>query len=221
MNYFRRISLLFLMLVITGCVSKPPTDYSAFRAAQPKSILILPPDNQSPDVRATYAMLAQMTRPVAEAGYYVVPVALMDTAFRENGIHLGAEAKNISPGKLREIFGADAVLYTEVTRYGPEFNLLSSEIVVAARARLVDLRTGQVLWTGEARASNSEHKTYNNQGGLAGMIVGAIVDQVINNLVDDSYKYAGITSHRLLSPGRDGIIYGHRSPYFYQEKIPK
>jgi hypothetical protein len=221
MNYLRWTSLFFLTVIITGCVSAPPKDYSAFRAAQPKSILILPPDNKSPDVKATYAMLAQMTRPIAEAGYYVIPVTLMETAFKENGVHIAAEAQSISPNKLQEIFGADAALYTEITEYGSQYKLIASEAVVAARARLVDLRTGTVLWTGEARASSSENQSAHNQGGLAGLLIGAIVDQVINNIVDNSYQYAGIASYRLLSAGGNGIIYGHRSPYFHQDNIQR
>jgi hypothetical protein len=221
MNYFRHVGLLCLTLVITACTSAPPKDYSAFRAAQPKSILILPPDNKSPDVKATYAMLAQMTRPVAEAGYYVVPVSLMETAFKENGIHLGAEAQNVSPKKLQEIFGADAALYTEITEYGSQYRLVSSAIVVTANARLIDLHTGTVLWSGSASASSAEGKSNNNQGGLAGLLVGAIIDQVINNVFDDSYRYAGMTSNRLLSAGGNGLLYGHRSPRYHQDKMQK
>ena len=38
-----------------------------------------------------------MTRPVAEAGYYVIPVTLMEASFRENGVYNGADAQAINP----------------------------------------------------------------------------------------------------------------------------
>lgn len=210
-----------LAILVTGCAHQPPFDYTAFRAAKPASILILPPKNISPDVNATYAMLAQMTYPVAEAGYYVIPVALMDVAFKENGVTNAAEAQNIAPAKLREIFGADAALYTEITEYGSSYKVISSETAVTAKASLVDLRTGTVLWTGSARASSAENQN-NSGGGLAGLLIKAIAEQVTNSLMDSSYTYAGMASQRLLTPGANGkMLYGPRSALYGKEHATK
>ena len=52
--------------------------YCVTNLQNPTSIVVLPPVNTSPDVKATYSMLAQVTHPLAEAGYYVLPVALVD-----------------------------------------------------------------------------------------------------------------------------------------------
>ena len=75
-------------------------------------MLVLPPLNETPEVDASYGVLSQVTLPLAEAGYYVVPVSLMDETFRQNGLGSPAEIHEVSPRKLREIFGADAVVYT-------------------------------------------------------------------------------------------------------------
>ncbi len=215
--HFVVVAVFFALL--TGCATGPSQDYSAFRNAKPTSILILPPQNNSPDIKGSYAMLAQMTYPLAEAGYYVIPVALMDAAFKENGIHNAAEAQNIAPAKLREIFGVDTVLYTEITEYGTQFKLISSETAVAATARLVDIRNGTVLWVGSARSSSAEYQSNSSSGGLAGLVLKAVAEQIINTIKDDSYRYAGMTSQRLLSAGARGqILYGPRSPFYGQEK---
>lgn len=47
--------------------------------------------------------------------------------------------------KLREIFGADAALYMDIKQYGTSYSLITSESRVTAEARLVDLRSGQLL----------------------------------------------------------------------------
>ena len=75
-----------LLALLGGCAPTKSVDYSAFKQAKPRSILVLPPLNESPDVKATYSMLSQVTFPLAEAGYYVVPVALADETFRQNGL---------------------------------------------------------------------------------------------------------------------------------------
>jgi hypothetical protein len=200
---FSTLALAALVLC-GGCATTAPKDYSAFLQARPASILVLPPENLSPDVAATPALLAQMTRPLAESGYYVIPVALMNATFQENGVHNAAEAQAIPPAKLREIFGADAVLYTKITEYGARYQVVSSEVAVAAQARLVDLRTGTELWNGAARSSSNENRNNSSGGGLAGLLVQAVLEQVVNSLVDNSYQYAGLTSQRLLSAGGNG-----------------
>ena len=72
-----------VVTLMAGCaVPTKNVDYAAFKASKPRSIVVLPPLNESPDVGATYGMLSQVTVPLAEAGYYVLPVALVDETFR-------------------------------------------------------------------------------------------------------------------------------------------
>jgi len=213
MNFTTLRNLLGLLTVslLVGCAAPKTVDYSAYKQARPKSILVLPPLNESPDVKATYSMLSQVTFPLAEAGYYVMPIAVVDETFRHNGLTNPADIHGLSPAKLNEIFGADAGLYITVKEYGTSYMLISSETVVTASATLVDLKTGTTLWTGSARASSEE----GNNGGLVGMLITAAVKQIINTSTDAGHPIAGITSQRLLSAGqRTGLLYGPRSPKY-------
>lgn len=216
MNFTTLRNLLGLLSVslLVGCAAPKTVDYSAYKQARPKSILVLPPLNESPDVKATYSMLSQVTFPLAEAGYYVMPIAVVDETFRHNGLTNPADIHGLSPAKLNQIFGADAGLYITVKEYGTSYMLISSETVVTASATLVDLKTGTTLWTGSARASSEEGNSGNN-GGLVGMLITAAVKQIINTSTDAGHPIAGITSQRLLSAGqRTGLLYGPRSPKY-------
>lgn len=205
---------LLALAVLGGCVSPKTVDYSAYKQSRPKTILVLPPLNNSPDVKASYSMLSQVTYPLAEAGYYVLPIALVDETFRQNGLTTPADIHQTPANKLQEIFGADAALYITVSEYGTRYMVISSETVVTASAKLVDLKTGTTLWTGTARAS-SEEGGNNSGGGLIGMLITAAVKQVINSSTDAGYPIAGITSARLLSAGHPaGLLYGPRSPKY-------
>ncbi|AQV96290.1 hypothetical protein BJN34_20660 [Cupriavidus necator] len=201
-------------VLFTGCAtSSGHTDYSAYKASRPRSIVVLPPLNESPDVKATYGMLAQVSYPLAESGYYVLPVALVDETFRQNGLTAAGDMHAVAPGKLREIFGADAALYIKVTEYGAKYRLLSSDTVVAATGKLVDLRTGTTLWQGAASSANSS--SGNAGGGIVGALIGAAIAQAVNSTVDTSYKVAGAASNKLLSAGQpNGLLYGPRSPRY-------
>jgi len=138
----------------------------------------------------------------------------MEETFKQNGVTTAGDIQQTSPAKLREIFGADAVLYSTISQYGTQYRVLVSATVVTASAKLVDLKSGDVLWQGAATA-NSEEGNNNGGGGLIGMLVMAAVKQIANSLTDKSHDIAGITSYRLLHAGAPtGLLYGPRSPKY-------
>lgn len=201
-------------LLLAGCAAPVKTDYTALRAAKPASILVLPPVNDSTDVKASFSMLSHATYPLAEGGYYVMPVTLVNETFQQNGMTVATDMHEVPVAKLKEIFGADAALYMKITKYGTTYTVLSSAAVVSAEARLVDLSSGTLLWSGRASASSDENNN-NSGGGLAGLLVAAIVKQIMNNVTDASHNVAGVTSTRLLSSGTpNGLLYGPRSPRY-------
>lgn len=206
---------LALSLLIQGCATPAtPYDYSAYKQAKPASILVLPPVNGTPEVMAVPSVMAQMTQPLAESGYYVMPVSLVDETLKANGVQTSDEAQQIPVQKLREIFGADAGLYVKVLRYGSVYKVVNSETAVTLEAKLVDLRSGQLLWEGSASASSAEQAN-NSQGGLIGMLVKAVVDQIVATTTDRSHPMAGLASQRLLAAGRpNGLLFGPRSPNY-------
>jgi hypothetical protein len=212
-----RFCLLFCAAIcLTACstATRQPYDYTMYKQSQPRSILVLPPLNNSLDVNATYGMLAQATYPLAESGYYVFPVALADETFKQNGMTSSADIHAVAPAKLREIFGADSALYITVTQYGVTYSVIDSTVVVSAEAKLVDLKTGNQIWQGSATASSAEDGN-SSGGGLAGILITAVVKQIANNITDSSYHMAGRTGYRLLAAGHpNGILYGPRSPRF-------
>ena len=200
-------------LLAGACATPQPYDYTAFKEARPKSLLVLPPLNNSPDVNASYSFLSHVTLPLAESGYYVLPVTLVDEMFRENGVTDPGQMHEVPAAKLKEIFGADAVLYIKIGQYGTSYSVISSESRVSAEASLVDLTSGGVLWQGSATASSAEGCS--SSGGLVGMLVQAIVSQIVETISDRSHPVAGVTSMRLLSAGRPGgLLFGPRSPRF-------
>lgn len=94
---------------------------------------------------------------------------------------------------------------------GSSYKVVSSEVAVTASATLVDLRSGKELWKGVARASTAEQQQ-NNGGGLAGILITALVNQVLNTLSDRGHEIAGIASQRLLTSNPvNGILPGPRA----------
>lgn len=208
----KRLAVLLLPAVLAACATpKAPYDYTAFRQARPASMLVLPPINDSSDVRATNGVLATATAPLAEAGYYVFPVALVNETFRENGLSTPADIQEVSAQRLRQIFGADAAVYLRVKQYGTAYKVVGSDTRVTVEGRIVDLRSGVEIWQGSATASSTEQSN-SNQGGIVGLLVKAVVEQVLNTVTDASFNFAAVANQRLLGPNPvNGVLPGPRA----------
>ncbi|MDR0529528.1 MAG: DUF799 domain-containing protein [Zoogloeaceae bacterium] len=218
-NFLRACCFFALLtaLFLTGCATRQRQEPAPFKT-RPRSIVVLPPLNESTDTRAVYSFYSYVTFPLAEAGYYVLPVTLVEETFRQNGLANPGDAHQASPAKLREIFGADTALYLAVERYGASYRVIESADIVTARGKLLDLRTGETLWERRATASSAEERSQHNQG-LIGMLVSAVVQQIVSNLQEDSSEQqAAKASYRLLSANPIGTLpYGPRSPKYKGE----
>jgi hypothetical protein len=204
--------LAVLLMLLSGCVTVPPKDYTAFRQYQPKSILVLPPQNQSTDINAGYSLLTTTTRPLSEMGYYVFPVVMVDQLLKENGLPSAAEMHEAPLDKLHEVFGADAVLYITVEKYGSKYMVLSTTTFVHANAKLVDCKTGTILWNDRVMVQLGG----NSSSDPIAALVGAVVDQVVNKMVDQAHNAAYTASAILFTNPNTGLLKGPRHPAFGQ-----
>jgi len=200
-----------IIFVGSGC-STPKFDYSNYKQSKPRSILILPPINESVEVAGETAVLSSLVRPVAEAGYYVMPTTLVSETFKQNGYTQSAEIHKLPLNKLDEIFGADAILYVTIKQYGQKYFVVGSSAIVALEARLVDAKSGQEIWNGSASANSNENNS-GNSAGLVGLLVEAVVTQVVGDAFDASYPTSKIATARMLSPQNvNALLYGPRHP---------
>jgi hypothetical protein len=214
MRFFKLSIVLLVSVVTLGCATTkvPSYNYTEFRQADPLSILVLPPINNTTEVLAPYSLMAQVIAPISESGFYTLPVALVEQTFRNNGLTVANDIHALPKEKLYEIFGADTALYLDIHEYGTSYVIISSDTVVSISARLVDLKTGNVLWQKSASASSAETRSNNNSGGLIGMLVIAAINQIAETVSDTGFTIAAISANRLLSKNSvNGLLPGPRS----------
>jgi hypothetical protein len=210
-----RTSVLALTaLGFSGCVNIPPYDYTNYRAHPPRSILVLPPLNESTSVQGTYSYLSTVTRPVAELGYYVFPVAVIDQFLKENGMPTAGEMHQVPLDKVLEILGADAVLYVTLVQYGSKYQVVNSSTIVRLKARLVDTRTGILLWEGSGMAEEDS----GGSGNILGDLIAAALTQALNSGTDAAHGVCREANHDLFHRKDHGLLYGPYSPEFGKEK---
>lgn len=222
MNRATRTCLSLILVVSTAllnaCVTTPSEDlYIKFREHMPRSILVFPPVNESVDVIASYSWLTTATRPIAERGYYVYPVAIVDEFMKENGLPNPEDMHTAPLDKIGEIFGADAVLYVTIEDYGQKFRLVSSDSVVKARAELVDVKTGNLIWSNKVSVTKSNSDS--SGGGLLGAIVSAAIAQVAESVGDAAHEATHIAHHEMFNRDQNGLLFGPLHPTFEQQQL--
>src|SRR5690625_4981481 len=193
------ITMLFaLTVMLSACATQPVhktypvTD--AFKAGPPRSILIVPVLNQSVNVEAPQYFMSTISRPLAERGYYVFPVNLVENVLRRNGLADAYMVHHANTVALARLFGADAVLYITIDNWTAKYSLFETNVVVEFDYVLKSGYTGAVLWKAHRRVSHKSDSGDDDDSGsfsqdsgsgniLADMLWG-VVEDTVDNMVD-------------------------------------
>lgn len=167
------LGALVASVVLAGCAQAPVrNDLSAFIAARPRSILVVPPVNHSLDVDAPNYLLSTLTIPLAEKGFYVFPVNTAKVVLEQEGYYEGDQIQKQSPEALAKLFGADAVLYVTINRWDAQYAILSTTVTVNFDYRIV-FKDGTELWKTNQPMTYSPQNT-NTGNPIASLIAAAI-----------------------------------------------
>ncbi|MBF0452334.1 MAG: DUF799 family lipoprotein [Candidatus Magnetomorum sp.] len=209
--------VLWIGLNLSACTSTPrkPYDYRSYLKHMPTSILVLPPVNQSLEVMAPYMYLSIVTRPLAEKGYYVYPVAVIDALMKENGVTSPAEMHQIPLNKIKEIIDPDAILYMTIKKWGTKYMVIDSQTTIHISARLIDTNSGKTLWQSEKQLIKSANDNANN---IAEMLISALINQVLSNFFDPSIDVARKLNQVMYYNGFNGLLIGEHHPLFKESQ---
>lgn len=169
----RNVFLILAVSLLAGCAASPTKmDMSAFQAAAPRSILVVPTINKSLDVDAPNYVLATLPVPIAEKGYYVFPVNTTKYVLEQEGYYEGEQIHQQPTPVLAKLFGADSVLYVSINRWDAQYLLLTTTVTVDFDYRLVS-KDGTEIWKENKRM---QYQPQNNNAGspLATLIVAAV-----------------------------------------------
>lgn len=186
--------------LLVGCAAPVKKDMSAFIAAAPRSILVVPTINKSLDVDAPNYVLAALPVPVAEKGYYVFPVNTTKFVLEQEGYYEGERIHQQPTPVLAKLFGADAVLYVAINRWDAQYALLTTVVTVDFDYRLVG-KDGTELWKENKQLQYSPQN--NNSGGSPmAALIGAIVSAALTRAAPNYMPLTKQANHQvfLLSP---------------------
>lgn len=120
----RVLIILAAALMLASCGTSSTTtrgeQYSQMYEKKPVSILVMPPINNSSSVDAKDLLYTAISRPLSEAGYYVVsPLLAMEILRAESAYDAELFVdKDLKP--FNKVFGVDAVLFTEIQSWAKQ-----------------------------------------------------------------------------------------------------
>ncbi len=137
---------LVLCLLASACVNLPPVVPNP--GSPVKSIAVLPLVNNSVDVDGPAAVQEALYQ---EALHYYFPVVKPNAETNQilkdrMSLTLGSQLDMATPQKLGEALGVEAVLYGSLEDFSQKITGIYNVKRVRIRAKLVDCKTGEVLW---------------------------------------------------------------------------
>lgn len=156
------------------------TAYPKMYEEHPTTILIMPPINKTNKVEAKESVYATLYMPLVNKGYYVFSPFLSQELLQSES---GYDAEQFIDGSLTpflNVYGADAVLFTTITRW----NKLSalSQIEVAIEYTLKSTRTHEVLFHRSANVT-IDASVVSSSSLLLDLIVNTVATALTDNVV--------------------------------------
>ncbi len=120
LNHFLLIAVAALILSSCASTITRQSQYPKLYDEHPVTLLVMPPINNTTNVDAKDLLYTSISKPLAEAGYYVIsPLLSLDVLKAESAYD--AEMFIDGPlGKFGEFFGADAVVFSIIDTWAKQ-----------------------------------------------------------------------------------------------------
>ncbi len=113
----RVLIILVITTMLTGCTTTKLTrgeQYAKMYEHKPLTLLVMPPINNTSNVEAKDLLYTSISKPLIEAGYYVIPPFLAMDILKAESAYDSEMFFEASLAPFRNYFGADAVIFSVI-----------------------------------------------------------------------------------------------------------
>jgi hypothetical protein len=209
----RILYLAILCFMATSCgllnTVTRESQYARMYEEKPVTLLVMPPINNSANVEAKDLLYTSISRPLVEAGYYVIsPLLAMDVLKAESAYD--AEMFFDAPlSTFQKFFGADAVVFSIIDKWAKKGLGIETKI----RYVIKSAHTNEILFDRSCDLYLDLSFNSNSSGGALGALID-LAASAINTAVTDHIVAARKANYYIL---RD-IPRGKYSPEYMQDK---
>lgn len=193
--------------MILGCIATScgtmstvtrESQYAKMYEEKPITLLVMPPINNSTNVEAKDLLYTSISRPLVEAGYYVIsPLLAMDVLKAESAYD--SEMFFDAPlTAFQNYFGADAVVFSVIDTWAKKGLGIETKI----RYVIKSAYTNEILFD----RSCDLYLDLSVDSGASYGLLGAVLD---------------LAASAILTAATDHIVAARRANYFIMEDIPR
>lgn len=187
----RQLNLMLLLLTFTillnACMPKTITKGAAYPNMydeKPLSILVLPPINESTAADAKEYYSTTIAEPLSLKGFYVYPIEVVTDILKYEGYPDTELLVDVPPQKFKEYFGADAVMFTKITKWDTKYLVIGGNVTVGIEFLLKSTETGNLLWKYNDTLVVDTSGSNNSNAGIAGLLLMVLETAVKTSTTD-------------------------------------
>jgi hypothetical protein len=183
MNKWKVVLAAVIFAALAGCASVE-TKREAFPLMydedyKPLSILVAPAINKSTAADAGELINVTLTQPLADNGFYVVPIAIVSEIFQSEGIVAGEQLLAAPMSVFSENFGADAVLFVTINEWDKNYYVVGGNVTVGMSFVLLSTKDREVVWSYDAQV------VLNTAGQSSGSLLVDLISTAVNTAIAD------------------------------------
>ena len=182
---FMKLSLALLSFIFVGCgtIELDIHHDNTKLSMHPRSVAILPFTLEEPvhEGVSPHGLFRDcFFNYFSFLGYVDLPLETINEKLSQAGLTDNKKILELSPEKLRDILGVDAVIRGRVLSANNFTGGIHAETSIKAKIDMLDLRTGDIIW-------ETEHSESTYSGILSPTIIDIIQDQMDNVKVHQAY----------------------------------
>lgn len=164
----RAAGLALVSAIVCGCAGYKQYLKQGF--SPPETIAILLMDNYTTDLDGPAIVRYWFDQRITEKkGYRTLPLEEVESKLKELGITDGGQLGSVTLGQLGEKLGVSAVVYGDLLNFDYKTTGFLNVRKVKARFKMMDCKTGEVLWEGEGLGANSSGALSSSEALKAGL----------------------------------------------------
>jgi hypothetical protein len=153
---YRLVFPVILGIIAVGCASQAPLALKQdLEKSKTRIIAVAPVDNKTPDAKASQLLRSKILDELYFRGYTKLSLELIDKKLEplyssEKKTRLGV----VAPQVIKELVGADAVMYCTLTEVKHNVGFFYAPVTVAIRCELRSAQTGEVIWSAHYKSTS-------------------------------------------------------------------
>ncbi|MCX7634483.1 MAG: DUF799 family lipoprotein, partial [Syntrophales bacterium] len=133
----------------------------------PRTVAVLPFLDKSGSQQGAQAVRKGFYNHFSSLPFRDMEIQRVDNLLEKAGLTDPGEINRKSPQELGKILDVDALVYGEISNFDKLFAVVYSQVAVGATIRMYDVKSGELLWTGE-------HTVRIHEGGISLSPIGIV-----------------------------------------------